>query len=200
MSSSSSDGKYQVNYASVMGLREDTRINTNQYANLSLLFYVAYLAFEIPHAYLMQRFPTAKYLGTMVICWGTCVACTAACNSYGALVAVRFLLGAFESTISPSLILITSMWYKRHEQPGRVGFWYVGVGVGVIVGSLMSFGFQHYHSKVFTSWQIMFLVIGLVSNTWSSGFLLNPPSRRLTIIYVVKVHHFHRSPSCTVPP
>lgn len=166
-----------------MGLREDTDINTNQYANLSLLFYVAYLIFEIPHAYLMQRFPTAKYLGTMVTCWGICVACTAACNSYGALVAVRFLLGAFESTISPSLILITSMWYKRDEQPGRVGFWYVGVGVGVIIGSLMSFGFQHYHSKAFTSWQIMFLVVGLVG---THRFLVRlSPSRSLTILRVV---------------
>lgn len=147
-----------------MGLRTDANLDTNQYANLSLLFYVAFLASEIPHAYLMQRFPVAKYLGTMVACWGTCVACTAACESYGALVAVRFLLGAFESTISPSLIIITSMWYKRHEQPARVGLWYIGVGLGIIVGSLMSFGFQHYHSTTFTSWQIMFLVVGLVGN------------------------------------
>lgn len=144
-----------------MGLRTDNNLSTNQYANLSLLFYVAFLAFELPHAYLMQRFPVAKYLGTMVCCWGTCVACTAACNSYGSLVAVRFLLGAFESTISPSLIVITSMWYKRTEQPIRVGFWYIGVGLGVVIGSLMSFGFQHYDSKIFSSWQIMFLVVGL---------------------------------------
>ncbi|RJE19347.1 Allantoate [Aspergillus sclerotialis] len=176
--------KSLLNYASVMGLRTDTNINTNQYANLSLLFYVAFLAFEIPHAYLMQRFPVAKYLGTMVACWGTCVACTAACESYGALVAVRFLLGAFESTISPSLIIITSMWYKRHEQPARVGLWYIGVGLGVVVGSLMSFGFQHYHSTTFTSWQIMFLVVGLF--TVFIGILVilflpdNPMSSRLS--------------------
>jgi len=59
------------------------------------------------------------------LCLGTVVACTAGCNSYGSLVATRFLLGMFESAISPSLILITSMWYKRDEQPKRVGLWYV---------------------------------------------------------------------------
>lgn len=181
----------QVNYASVMGLRTDTNIDTNQYANLTLLFYVAFLAFEIPHAYLMQRFPTAKYLGVMVSCWGICVTCTAACNSYGALAAVRFLLGVFESTISPSLIIITTMWYKRHEQPGRVGLWYIGVGFGVVVGSLISFGFQHYHSATFSSWQIMFLVVGLVGNSWNRSLCC------LTDVSAV-VHRLHWSPRYTV--
>lgn len=63
----------------------------------------------------MQRFPTGKYLGGCVILWGAMVAVTSSCKSYRSLMAVRFLLGAFESAISPSLILITSMWYKRNE-------------------------------------------------------------------------------------
>lgn len=142
--------KSLLNYASVMGILEDANLTTEQYGTLSLIFYVAFLAFELPHAYCLvssgssyvqwfrtiltgfcstldipvhatsslctnapthrQRFPTAKYLGTMVCCWGAVVACTSACNSYASLVATRFLLGMFESCISPSLILITSMW------------------------------------------------------------------------------------------
>jgi MFS family permease len=97
-----------------MGIFEDANITTEQYGTLSWLFYLAFLIFEMPHAFLMQRLPLAKYLGTMVCLWGTVVACTAACNSYASLAACRFLLGMFESAISPSLILITSMWYKRY--------------------------------------------------------------------------------------
>ncbi|OHE98235.1 allantoin permease [Colletotrichum orchidophilum] len=54
-------------------------------------------------------------------------------------------------------------WYKRQEQPPRMGIWYLGTGGGTIVGSLISFGFQHYHSSGFTSWQIMFLICGLIT-------------------------------------
>jgi hypothetical protein len=146
-----------------MGILEDADLDTEQFGTLSLLFYVAFLAFEFPHAYLMQRLPTAKYLGSMVCCWGVVVACTSACNNYGSLVATRFLLGAFESAISPSLILITSMWYRRHEQPKRVGFWYIGVGTAGMVGALMSYGFQFYEGTRFSSWQIMFLVVGCIT-------------------------------------
>ncbi|RMY01428.1 hypothetical protein D0868_08494 [Hortaea werneckii] len=95
--------KSLLNYAAVMGIREDLDLDTNQYANLSLLFYVAFLIFELPHAYLMQRFPTAKYLGACVCCWGT--------------------------------VVVTSMWYKRDEQPRRVGtcIGLITICVGVVV-------------------------------------------------------------------
>lgn len=167
-----------------MGIFQDTKIDTNKFATLSLLFYVAFLIFEPPHAYLLQRLPVAKYLASMVMLWGIVVACTSACNNYGSLVATRFLLGTFESAISPALILVTSMWYKRQEQPRRVGYWYIGVGCAVIFGSIMSFAFQHYHSKIFKSWQVMFLVIGLLTIFWGAivfWFLPdNPMSSRLT--------------------
>jgi len=74
--------------------------------------------------------------------------------------------------------------YKRHEQPPRVGLWYLGVGMGTIIGSLLSFGFQHYEANAFTSWQIMFLVVGIV--TVSVGIAVfwilpdNPMKSRLT--------------------
>jgi hypothetical protein len=45
--------KSLLNYASVMGLLEDADLTTEQYGTLSLIFYVAFLAFEMPHAYLM---------------------------------------------------------------------------------------------------------------------------------------------------
>jgi MFS family permease len=112
------------------------------------------------------------------------VACTAACDSYASLAVCRFLLGAFESAISPSLILVTSMWYKRDEQPRRIGFWYLGVGMAVMVGSLVSYGFQHYEGDKFNNWQIMYLVVGLI--TIGAGIIVilflpdNPMSSRLT--------------------
>ncbi|KAK6080011.1 major facilitator superfamily transporter [Seiridium cupressi] len=174
----------QVNYANVMGLQEDTGITGNQFSLLALVFYVTYLAFEFPTGYLMQRLPTAKYLGANIILWGLMVALTAAAKNWAALVTLRVLLGCFEAAVAPALILITSMWYKKAEQPARVGFWYVGTGTGTVIGALTSFGFQHYESERFTSWQIMFLLFGLI--TVAIGILVmvimpdNPMSAKLT--------------------
>jgi len=62
--------KTLINYANVMGLQEDTNTSAKQFSYLALAFYVSYCVFEIPQGYLMQRFPTAKYLGLQVILWG----------------------------------------------------------------------------------------------------------------------------------
>lgn len=155
--------KTLINYANVMGLQDDTNITGDQFSQLAMIFYVSYLAFEFPHGWGMQRYPTAKYIGVMVTLWGAVLATTSACSNWAGLVVTRVLLGVFESAVAPSLILITSMWYRRQEQPPRFGIWYLGTGLGVICGSLISFGFQHYHSDTFTSWQIMFLVVGLIT-------------------------------------
>ncbi|KAI8255456.1 Thiamine pathway transporter THI73 [Colletotrichum sp. SAR11_239] len=155
--------KTLINYANVMGLQKDTGISGDQYSQLAMIFYVSYLAFEFPHAWGMQHYPTAKYIGIMVCLWGTVLAVTSACHNWAGLVVTRVLLGVFESAVAPSLIVITTMWYKRQEQPPRMGIWYLGTGGGVIVGSLISFGFQHYDGSSFTSWQIMFLICGLVT-------------------------------------
>ncbi|KAK5694614.1 hypothetical protein LTR97_009204 [Elasticomyces elasticus] len=85
------------------------------------------------------------------------------CKSFGGLIVVRLLLGAFEAAVAPCLLIVTGMWYKREEQPLRIGCWYLGVGVGVVLGALVSYGFQFYEGQTFKSWQIMYLVCGLLT-------------------------------------
>lgn len=73
------------------------------------------------------------------------------------------LLGCFVAVVAPALILVTGMWYKRSEQPLRMGIWYLSTGIGQIVGALASYGFQFYDGQTFKSWQIMFLLFGLIT-------------------------------------
>ncbi|KAH8880125.1 allantoate permease [Thozetella sp. PMI_491] len=155
--------KVLINYANVMDLQQDAGLVGNQFSQLALIFYVTYLVSEFPSGFLMQRLPTAKFLGANVVIWGAIVALTSATKNFAGLVTLRALLGCFEASVAPALILITAMWYKHTEQPPRVGLWYLGTGTGPIIGSLASYGFQHYHSSTFTSWQIMFLVFGLAT-------------------------------------
>ncbi|TPR08267.1 Sphingolipid long chain base-responsive protein PIL1 domain protein [Aspergillus niger] len=155
--------KILINYASVMGLLDDTGMRTDQFSNLALAFYVSYLFFELPTGYFMQRLPTAKYLGLNVTLWGLLTTLNCVAKNFPGLVVLRVLLGCFESAVAPALILITSMWYKRNEQPKRIGFWYLGTGTATIVGALVAYGLLFYGGDKFYSWQIMFLIFGLIT-------------------------------------
>ena len=113
--------------------------------------------------YLLQKVPPAKWLGINVTLWGIMTACTAAVQNYGGLLAVRILLGVFEATIGPSLMLISSQWYTKSEQAPRFSLWYLGLGVGQIVGGLLSFAFQHIKQEAIAGWRVMFIVLGFVT-------------------------------------
>lgn len=52
--------------------------------------------------------------------WGTISACTAAVQSYEALLGVRVLLGVSEAVFFPGAIYLLSAWYSKHELGVRI--------------------------------------------------------------------------------
>lgn len=52
-----------MSYASIMGIIEDTNMPANGYSHLAIAFYVSFLVCEPIQAVLIQKFPTATYLG-----------------------------------------------------------------------------------------------------------------------------------------
>ena len=102
-------------------------------------------------------------------------ACTAAVHDYSGLLAVRILLGVFEATIGPSLLLISSQWYTKSEQAPRFAFWYLGLGLGQITGGLLSFAFQHIKHDAIAGWRVMFIVLGFVTVIIGLGTALYLP-------------------------
>ncbi|KAI5467653.1 major facilitator superfamily domain-containing protein [Mariannaea sp. PMI_226] len=156
--------KVIFNYAAVMGLRTDLNLKGNEFSNIATFLFVGLLCFEVPNIYFLQMVPAAKWLGVNVTFWGIATACGAAAHSYHTLLVSRVFLGIFEATIGPSLLLISSQWYTKSEQAPRFSFWYVGLGIGQIVGGAVSYGFQHVSPHAgLEGWRIMFIVLGLIT-------------------------------------
>ncbi|TKA72539.1 hypothetical protein B0A49_04233 [Cryomyces minteri] len=158
--------KVLLNYAAVMGLNKDLNLKGNDFSNAATAFFIAYLIAEIPNAIVLQKVPVAKWLGANVVLWGVATACTAAAHDYHSLLAVRIFLGIFEAAIAPSLMLISSQWYTKSEQAPRFSIWYAGLGLGQIIGGVLSFAFQQIkHHPALSGWRIMFVVLGCVTVT-----------------------------------
>lgn len=110
--------------------------------------------------------------------WGIATACGAAAINYQTLLVSRVFLGIFEATIGPSLMLISSQWYTKSEQAPRFSFWYLGLGLGQIVGAIVSYGFQHVApGSPLAGWRTMFVALGILTVIFGvSAFLLLPDS------------------------
>lgn len=157
--------KVTLGYASLMGIRDDTHLNPNsqQYSWVSSIFYAGYIFFEFPTTYFLAKLPIAKYLVFNIFAWGTILTCTAAAKNYAGLLTLRFFLGMFESTITPAFVLITAMWYKRNEQARRMGIWLAANGVATLITSPIAYGLYYVHDVAIASWQILFLLFGLLT-------------------------------------
>ncbi|KEY72298.1 hypothetical protein S7711_00986 [Stachybotrys chartarum IBT 7711] len=156
--------KVILNYAAVMGLSVDLNLQGNDFTNIATFLFVGLLCFEIPNTYFLQVMPAAKWLGANVILWGIATACGAAAHNYQTLLVSRVFLGIFEATIGPSLMLISSQWYTKSEQAPRFSFWYLGLGVGQIVGGAISYGFQHMGpDAALSGWRTMFVTLGVAT-------------------------------------
>lgn len=108
----------------VFGLKEDTKLTTQEFANLTSFFYMAYAVAQYPMAYLLQKFPLGRALAVCTILWGAMVMCLGACNNYAQLATVRVFLGWFESVVTPGFAIFTASWYLRKEQGLRQGLYY----------------------------------------------------------------------------
>ncbi|KAL4965120.1 allantoate permease family MFS transporter [Aspergillus stella-maris] len=155
--------KTTLNYASVMGLQTDTNLVGNQYSWVSSIFYAGYLAWEFPTTYLFRRLPVGKYTAINIFCWGIALACHAAATNYAGLLACRFFLGAFEATVTPAFVLITSMWFRQREQGRRMGYWLACNGVALILMAFIGYGLSAITNAHLAAWRILFLVLGLLT-------------------------------------
>ncbi|KAJ9192714.1 hypothetical protein DTO021D3_9059 [Paecilomyces variotii] len=151
--------------AAVFGLEEDTHLKGSQYSWVSSIFYFGYLFWQYPTSVLIQKLPVGKYVSINTLFWGTVVALTAACTNFGGLLAVRFLLGVAEATISPAFLFITSMWYTREEVPTRVGVWFSGNAIGGIFASFIAYGIGHIE-RPFSPWRWLYIILGVATFIW----------------------------------
>src|SRR6478735_4299751 len=87
--------------AGALTLFEDTHIDRTQFSWLGSIFYLGFLVMQPINNYLLQRLPTSKYVGTVLVLWGASLACTALAKNFSQLAGLRFLLGFFEAITYP---------------------------------------------------------------------------------------------------
>lgn len=111
---------------------------------------------------------------SQVILWGIALTCHAACHNFASLAAARFFLGVFEATIQPVTMVMFSLWYKRIEQPLRLGLWIGCAGLGYVAAGIASFGIGQIHGAL-SSWRYTFLIWGCITLCWGVVVLILLP-------------------------
>jgi len=147
-----------LSYASIMGFP----VTGIHYNDVAQAFYMGFLIWMFPTQYIGQKFPLAKYLGVHIIVWGILVMLHAVCKDFPGFYALRFFLGMLEACVSPTLILIVSMWYKQNERGSRIGWFYAGNLSTSVVGGGVAYGVTFYKGAI-APWKLLYIVLGALA-------------------------------------
>ncbi|KAH8900716.1 MFS general substrate transporter [Thozetella sp. PMI_491] len=124
--------------AYVSGMKEELGFDGNELVELQTLFTVATVVMQIPFAYLFTKVPLHVLIPTMELLWGVFNLLQYRANSFGELVAYRFMVGVFESAFFPGMQFVLGSWYRGDEIARRGAFFYVGQTVGAMSTGLLT--------------------------------------------------------------
>ncbi|KAL0574692.1 hypothetical protein V5O48_007277 [Marasmius crinis-equi] len=174
--------KTTLGQSAILGIIPGAHLTQNQFNWLGSVFYISYLVFQYPQNLALQRFPVGKWMSINIFIWAVALLAHAACKSFGALFAVRFILGVCEGAITPGFMIVTSMFYTRAEQTRRVGYWcerclvldvasvsahirfpVLMNGFAVIFLGFVAFGVLHTKTHNFMPWQWLMIITGAIT-------------------------------------
>lgn len=155
-----------IGNARLAGLEQDLGMNqrTYQYNILLSSFYISYVVFEIPSTMMTKIVGPRIWIPFITFAFGLLSMCTAFVTSYGAAIAVRFLLGVAEAGMLPSIAFYLSRFYKKDELALRLAFYIVMAPSAGAFGGLLASGILKIDRiGSIQRWEMIFFVEGIIT-------------------------------------
>ncbi|KAI0810134.1 major facilitator superfamily domain-containing protein [Xylaria sp. FL0064] len=157
-----------LNYANLFGYQEALGLKGQDFNYLSAVVYAGYFIGQYPCGWLIGWYPAQKVLAICILIWGVLVILLTQARSFSSALAIRFLMGIFEASVTPGLTLMTGFWFTRQEIPLRQCIWYSSLGWAGIIGSYVSLGIANLPENVTPErWQIIFYILGGITTLWA---------------------------------
>jgi ACS family tartrate transporter-like MFS transporter len=125
------------------------------------IFFLGYLAFQIPTAVLLARLGARRVIFCVMLVWGLLSAANAFMRSAESFYLLRFLLGVAEGGFTPALLYYLTLWFPPHYRGRMMAAFCCAIPLaGIISGPLSGLilgmdGIDGLHG-----WQWLFLIQG----------------------------------------
>ncbi len=143
-------------------MKDELGITDVQMGYVFSAFTFAYALFEVPSGWLADRFGARLMLTRIVIWWSAMTAATGLVPGFRSLLAVRFLFGAGEAGVFPSMARAYSHWLPARER-GR------SFGLALMTAALGGAATQPLVVALLTwvHWRHTFMIFGAVGVVWA---------------------------------
>ncbi|EPT03013.1 hypothetical protein FOMPIDRAFT_126735 [Fomitopsis schrenkii] len=153
-----------VGNAKLYGVEQALHITDTQYLIALTVFFIPYAAFEVPSNIVLKKLRPSLWLSFLMLGWGVMMTIQGLVNNYGGLIAMRWLLGAFEAGLFPGVTYYLSCWYRRQEYGFRAAIFFSAATLAGAFGGLLAAGLSQMAGVGGKGgWAWIFIIEGLVT-------------------------------------
>ncbi|RYO92556.1 hypothetical protein DL766_002363 [Monosporascus sp. MC13-8B] len=146
-------------------LDKELNLVGSQYNTCVSIFFVGYLAGQVPSNMLVTRVRPSLYLSGWMLAWAIVSTLNCLVKDYHGLLACRLILGLSEAPFYPGAIYLVSIFYTRKETAARLAVFYTGNMLASTFSGLIAAGvFAGLDGKHgLSGWRWLFLIQGVAT-------------------------------------
>jgi ACS family tartrate transporter-like MFS transporter len=143
-------------------ITNDLAISSTVFGLAAGIFFLSFIAFEIPSNLLLHRFGARLWLGRIMISWGIVATLTAFVWDGASLVVARILLGVGEAGFFPGVVYLLACWFPERDKGRALSVFLLGIVVAAVIGGPISGALLELDGVLgLEGWQWLFIGQGL---------------------------------------
>ena len=147
-------------------LMQELNISTQQYSYIIAAYSACYTIMQPVAGYVLDVLGTKIGYAVFAVAWAICCCATALAGSWGGLAFARGAVGAAEAAMIPAGLKAASEWFPAKERSIAVGYFNVGSSIGGMIAPPLVVW-----AIVMHSWQMAFIISGVLSFAWAMAWL-----------------------------
>jgi ACS family tartrate transporter-like MFS transporter len=158
---------YIVNYVdrtnlayAAMGMSRDLGFSDHVFGLGAGIFFISYLALQIPGALLVERWSARRMISATMIAWGSLTVLAALVHTPLQLYLARFVLGAAEAGFFPGVIVYLSHWFIFEDRAKATSNFMGAIPLSAVLGSPLAGWILGRSWLGFPGWRWLFVVEG----------------------------------------
>ena len=127
------------------------------------IFFVGYLAFEIPSNMMLHRFGPRVWIARIMVTWGIVSCGMAFVQGPTSFYIMRFLLGVAEAGFAPGILLYLTYWFPARERGRATATFMTATVLSIVFGAPLSSWLIDAGEGLWglRGWQAMFVLEGI---------------------------------------
>ena len=144
-----------------LGMTRDLGFSDKVFGLGAGIFFISYLALQIPGALLVERWSARRMIGATMIAWGSLTVLTAMVHTPVQLYLVRFVLGAAEAGFFPGVIVYLSHWFIHKDRAKATSNFMAAIPLSFVIGSPIAGWILGHKWFAVEGWRWLFVLEGM---------------------------------------